>query len=301
MTPGDPVSFSGRRWWPAAVFAVVLALVSVLSAFRAIVVGDLVIGEWGDLALVGSALLVVAIVAIRVDGPPARTLVPTADRAVAGLVAVLVLWVGGSVLLAAVAAGAGWSVRLGIPISHPGRFWPPLVAWIVVTAIPEELLFRGYLQNRLTSDIGGGGGRWRRGVAIALAVAAFVVYHVPSLVEARGLEGLTAVYPHGWWYLVVLGAAWAIAYELTRSLTFVVVAHALFNVRSTGGTGFLIDVGLGSTAAGTTVILVHAIAAIGAAVVLRRWMQQRSIRVSRHPPDAEGEESHSSTGLRQQQ
>jgi membrane protease YdiL (CAAX protease family) len=72
-----------------------------------------------------------------------------------------------------------WSPRLAFSLSRlPGDFWSIALAQFLVVALPEETLFRGYLQTRIEKRFPSRS--WHRvpiGWAIPLTSAAFAVGH----------------------------------------------------------------------------------------------------------------------------
>lgn len=106
---------------------------------------------------------------------------------------------------------------------------PPAMSWglvelifvqVVVVAIPEELFFRGFLQNKLERALPpkrrllGGGVGW----ALLLSSALFAVIHLATGLDPRRLAVFFPALLFGWMRSV------------TGSITAPVIAHALSNV-----------------------------------------------------------------------
>ena len=116
----------------------------------------------------------------------------------------------------AVAATLAFAV-MGIPIGLATEFlqWNPRVDWIRVavapvaiylaTAIPEEFLFRGLIQNALERAIG------RAGLPLASVIFGFA--HLPDLRYV--LLATLAGFAYGW------------VYSRTRRITAAAITHAL--------------------------------------------------------------------------
>jgi len=92
-----------------------------------------------------------------------------------------------------------------------------LVVW-TAAAIAEELLFRGFLMNRLAQLFGGGHGAW---IAAALAQGALFG-------AAHAYQG-----PAGMWLTGIMGCAFGLAFlAVGRSLVPLIVAHGTIDTLS---------------------------------------------------------------------
>ncbi len=95
-----------------------------------------------------------------------------------------------------------------------GVAWLELAVVFVPAAVHEEIVFRGYLFQRIRS--------WNRSVAIGLTSAVFALLHARN-------EGITAIALTN---LVLAGVLLALAYERYRRLWFPIGIHLGWNVLS---------------------------------------------------------------------
>ncbi|MFC7081093.1 type II CAAX prenyl endopeptidase Rce1 family protein [Halorussus caseinilyticus] len=102
-----------------------------------------------------------------------------------------------------------------------------LLSSLLFTAIPEELVFRAYLQQKFTALADG---ETRRTVATGVAVAAvlFALFHLPRwfLGSGHGVGTALAVRLLG---LTLMGIAYGVVYALTGNLWLVALFHATMN------------------------------------------------------------------------
>lgn len=126
---------------------------------------------------------------------------------------------------------------------HPdtlGYQWsvPPLEAifvfvfMFIVAGIVEELVFRGYLQNKLIAMIPGAS--WSRiAFGIAIASVLFSAYHIPRVMFDGPPGTMTAES-----YLLLLfvnGIGFGLLYEFTQNLYVPITVHAAGNMPGTAG------------------------------------------------------------------
>ncbi len=132
--------------------------------------------------------------------------------------------------------GLGLIVNLGRSSEIRTAFaaHPPLEAWaragiglsltFLQAGLPEEIVYRGLLQTRLEAT-------WGRATAIAVSVALFVAWHLPTrFLLAHGVEGeagnavsvlLGTGAPVG-----IVGLVLALAWDRHRNLPALIAAHA---------------------------------------------------------------------------
>ena len=151
------------------------------------------------------------------------------DRAsvIPGVVPVLLIWAGvngaGLVLLL-----AGQSGRIGLPPELSPVLWLVLaLSQLVFVGIAEEFAFRGYLQNRVIAQVGGGETRLRVFTGIVVAAALFSIWHVPQRVFVQGLAAPDLL--PSLVIIAVYGTILGVIYELTRNVVFVGVLHGTLN------------------------------------------------------------------------
>lgn len=195
-------------------FARADALVAPILLFLCIYVGCLMVLAWARFPFVQwSGLLSVAIASVALvvffergrwsiglGGPPGRAIEEVAKGALFG-----------AVLIGACAAIVAWTT----PIEHArGRGFPflELVAVFVPAAVHEELLFRGYVFQKLLA--------WRRGFAMFTIAAVFAALHLGN--AAVSWLGLFNIFLGG----VLLG----LAYERFMRLWFPIGLHLAWNV-----------------------------------------------------------------------
>ncbi|MXR50807.1 CPBP family intramembrane metalloprotease [Halovenus sp. WSH3] len=140
-----------------------------------------------------------------------------------GFGAFIAVWVGLNVVGVglALASGNPWGADLLTSVSVGA------LAATMSYAFIEELVFRGYLQGKVRSVLGGNSWLSRAGAVVTAGVL-FALAHVPRiLVEGGYVSGVSVVGT-----LVVLtlsGAGFGIVYELTENLYFVGLLHGLGN------------------------------------------------------------------------
>lgn len=220
----DLPSFDGGPLVPVATYLLILIA---LSGFAVISSGHSpppVLGiAWGVfLAVVAVTAFVVEDVAPRSVLSSARSLVP----AVGVLVAFWTLYnfVAYGLALAGV---HGFETAPSRVAGQPVLYLAVLGSSLLFTAIPEELVFRGYLQSKFVSLAGGG---TRRAVAtgVGLTAVLFALFHLPRwfLMLGHGVSPALGVRLAG---LMLAGLAYGTLYALTRNLWLVGLAHATMN------------------------------------------------------------------------
>lgn len=204
-----------------------LLILGVLSGLTLISTGESpspILGmAWGVfLILVGFAALTVEGVSPRSLLPPTRSLVPV-------LGVLITFWA----LYNLVAYGlalfgvSGFDIASSRVVAHPLPYLAALGSSLVFTAIPEELVFRAYLQSKAVALTEG---NVRRAVAIGVAVGAFLFafFHLPRwfLMSNHGIGPALAGHLLG---LTLAGLAYGLVYAVTRNLWLVALFHATMN------------------------------------------------------------------------
>ncbi|WP_058826115.1 CPBP family intramembrane glutamic endopeptidase [Haloferax sp. Q22] len=204
-----------------------LLVVTVLSGF-------LLVAPHGSptplLGLAWSGVLVaLAVGALRLEGVAVRTLLP-APRALGAAVAVVAaFWVLYNLVAAGLATVGvvGFDPVLSRVVAHPGPYLVALLSSLVLTALPEELLFRGYLQQKAISLLGGDSRRAVLG-GVAAVAALFAAFHLPQWFITSG-HGVSIALGGRLFGLFLAGLAYGGVYALTGNLWLVALFHATMN------------------------------------------------------------------------
>lgn len=216
--------FDGGPLVPVATYLLTIGVLSGLVAFSPGASPPPVLGmAWGGfLVLLTVATLRVETVRLRPLLPPRRTLVP-----VVGVVAAF--WALYNLVAVALALGSapGFEATLSRTATHPLLYLGALLSSLLFTAIPEELLFRTYLQQKFTSLAGGA---TRRGALSGIGIVAvlFALFHLPRWFLASG-HGVGTPLAGRFLGLALMGLAYGSVYALTGNLWLVALFHASMN------------------------------------------------------------------------
>lgn len=241
--PGRDADAGGR--WPPTFDGGLSTVAGFLLAFAGLVaVSNLLFVRVGGTGPVaeglwdvpsGVAQLAVGLAVLRYEGVAladiglARRLVAPALAATAAVVVLANAAVAGLVLASGEALSVGpYAFYRGPPLNYSvAALVATGVSMYAVTGPVEELLFRGYLQNRLADVPGGGHDRVHAAFGILGASVAFSALHVPALVLVRGepLGGVAGTLV----LLAVTGVTFGTVYALTRNLYLVVCLHGIGN------------------------------------------------------------------------
>lgn len=225
-TDSNPPSFERGLALPVVAYLTVIALLSALTVMsgggsRAPLLGMV----WGvGLAALGAGALKAEGVSPRSVLPSVRTLAPVA-------LALVAFWTLYNLVAFGLALGGvtGFDSSLSRVAGHPLPYIGALLSSLLFTAIPEELFFRTYLQQKFVSLAGG---TTRRAVAAGIAIAAvlFALFHLPRwfLASGHGVGVALAVRLFG---LTLAGVAYGLVYALTGNLWLVALFHATMNQR----------------------------------------------------------------------
>lgn len=230
------VSFDGGAWTFLA-FLVLGAILVVADRYAnyvwelgpAIPVVDVHVGS----IVLSLALLGLAVGTLRLEGVSlARIgLAPTLLVPGATIIGGYFLFLNAAAITIAIASGNPETV---------GYQWtvPPAEAvfvfafMFVVAGIVEEVVFRGYLQNRVVA-LWRGDPRVRVAVGLVVASALFSAYHVPRVLTDGAPNGMTSS-----GYLLLLfvnGLGFGLLYEFTQNLYVPITVHAAGNMPGTAG------------------------------------------------------------------
>jgi len=170
----------------------------------------------------GIALLRVEDASLQDVGLDSRLLAPA-------VVAVGVVVLALNAAVAALVVLGGHDLVLGLaavpePLSTVEAAASALHYWAFV-GVAEELLFRGYLQNKLVAQFGGRESPLARWSGVLAAAVAFALMHLPAIFifgdgDLGGAIGLLVL-------LVLSGVTFGVVYELTRNLWLVAVLHGI--------------------------------------------------------------------------
>lgn len=181
---------------------------SYLATFAALALGHLVPRYWIALASASVATaLTIAVVergrwTVGLAAPPLTTL---RELALGAVIAALIILATDALIVSSTNLR---HVRGG------GFPWGQLLVVFVPAAIHEELLFRGYLFQRLR--------RWSRGAAISISAVLFALLHA----------GNTGATPLAVANLALAGVLLALGYELFERLLVPIGMHLAWNVLS---------------------------------------------------------------------
>jgi membrane protease YdiL (CAAX protease family) len=214
-------------------------LLAVLLAISLLVLGANVAESWllggeastlvGHLTEIPPFALVggIAWLALRREGTGLRDIGASRELLAPALAAFAALVVAVNLAALALALRGGGTPAFGF--IYDGS--PALVAAAVVNTylfngLAEELLTRGYLQNKLVVLLDGVDERVARATGVLGASALFAVLHVPTLLQ----QGVApSAIPLGLLPLLLTGVAFGVIYEVTRNLYLVALLHGIGN------------------------------------------------------------------------
>jgi len=219
-----PPAFNRGLLVPAIAYIVIIALLSGLA---------LISGRGSPPPLLGMAwgvlLVGIGVGAYRLDGVSPRSILPSSQSLFPVLGAIGAFWLLYNLLTYALALGSvpGFATASSKVVAHPVLYLAAFGSSLLFTALPEEFVFRGYLQSKLIAESGGTG---RRAVAIGIGTAAvlFALFHLPRwfLMSVHGVGPALAARLS---VLVLSGLAFGVIYVLTDNLWLVALFHATMN------------------------------------------------------------------------
>lgn len=205
---------------PVVAYLVVVAVLSGLLFVSSTASPPPILGmAWGGL------LAALAVGALAVEGVSPRTLFPSLRSLVSALAVLSAFW--GLYNLAAVGLALGGVAAWSGVAAHPLPYLAALASSFLFTAVPEELFFRGYLQEKCVALAGGDA---RRAIVVGVAVTAvlFALFHLPrwALASGHGVSAALGVRLAG---LTAMGLAYGLVYAMTANLWLVALLHATMN------------------------------------------------------------------------
>ncbi|MGB9951490.1 type II CAAX prenyl endopeptidase Rce1 family protein [Haloarcula sp. Atlit-120R] len=217
-------SFSGGPLIPVATYFLVITVLAGLVTISPGASPPPILGMmWGvGLVALTAGALSIESVSPRSLFPPVRTFGPAI-----GVVAAF--WGLYNLVALALALGgvSGFEASLSRTAAHPLLYLAALFSSLLFTAIPEEFLFRAYLQQKFTRLVGG---TTVRAVlsGIGLAAALFALFHLPRWFLASG-HGVSSALAGRLIGLTLMGLAYGSVYALTGNLWLVALFHASMN------------------------------------------------------------------------
>jgi len=221
-----PPTFERGPLVPVAAYLLVLGVLAALVFVSPAASPPPLLGmAWGVfLVALAAGAFIIEGVSPRAILPSARTLVPVGGILVA-------FWALYNLAAVALALGgaAGFDAAWSRAVAHPLPYHASLFSSLLFTAIPEELFFRSYLQQRFTALAGGDS---RRAVASGVVAVAllFAVFHLPRWFLASG-HGVGPALAGRLAGLTLAGLAFGSIYALTGNLWLVALLHATMNYR----------------------------------------------------------------------
>lgn len=234
----DPPPTFRAGWWPA---------IALVLAFTGWVLISVTVSGWlfGDLSPLEEGLWTIpsGVVQFGIAGAilryervdcPELGLAPRSVRPALAATGAVILVV--NIVAAILGMAAGTGVSFG-----PMEFYltPPFdysVSEVVVTAVAtylftgpvEELAFRGYLQNKVVSQVTAGSPKVRTGIGILAAALAFSLLHIPVYLIVR--EVSIGAFTGTFVLLTASGAMYGVIYAVTRNLYLVMFLHGIGNL-----------------------------------------------------------------------
>jgi len=220
----DPPTFGGGSTVPVATYLLTIVVLSGLVLVSPSASPPPLLGTAWGVFLVALALGASKIEAVDPWSifPSVRTLAPV-------VVTLGAFWAAYNLVAVGLAAGgvSGFEAAPSSVAAHPLRYLAVLFGSVLFTAIPEESLFRAYLQEKFVSLAGG---RSRRAVVTGIGIAAvlFALFHLPRWFLASG-HGIGAALVTRLLGLLLIGLTYGIVYALTGNLWLVALFHATMN------------------------------------------------------------------------
>ena len=177
----------------------------------------------------GVFLILVGLAALTVEGLSPRTHLPSTRSLVPVLGVLITFWALYNLVAygLALSGATGFDIASSRVVAHPLPYLAALGSSLVFTAIPEELVFRAYLQSKAVALAEWDG---RRAVAIGVAVGAvlFALLHLPRwfLMSNHGIGPALGSHLLG---VTLAGLAYGLVYAVTRNLWLVALFHATMN------------------------------------------------------------------------
>ncbi|MCJ0621346.1 type II CAAX prenyl endopeptidase Rce1 family protein (plasmid) [Haloarcula sp. KBTZ06] len=177
----------------------------------------------------GVFLVALTVGALRIETVSPRSLLPPVRTLIPVIGVVIAFWGLYNLVAVALAVGgiSGFDASLSRTAAHPLLYLAALFSSLLFTAIPEELLFRTYLQEKFTR-LAGGTTRCAVLAGIGLVAVLFALFHLPQwfLASGHGVGSALAARLLG---LTLMGLAYGSVYALTGNLWLVALFHASMN------------------------------------------------------------------------
>ncbi|MBX0325857.1 CPBP family intramembrane metalloprotease [Halomicroarcula sp. F13] len=220
----DLPTLKGGAWMPLGIY---LTVIAVLSALLIVFPGDSpppILGmAWGVF------LVVLVVGAFSIEGITPRSLFPSVRTLFPVILVLGAFWGLYNLVAFSLALGgvAGFEATWSRVAAHPVLYLGALLSSLLFTAIPEELVFRSYLQQKCIAIAGG---KTRRAIAAGIVVAAvlFAGFHLPRWFLASG-HGLSPALGGRLFGLTLMGLTYGIVYAISRNLWLVALIHATMN------------------------------------------------------------------------
>jgi membrane protease YdiL (CAAX protease family) len=209
---------------PVAVYFVIISLLSGLA---------LVSGRGSPPPLLGMAwgilLVGIGVGAYKLERVSPRSILPSSRSLFPVLGAVGAFWLLYNLIIYALALGSipGFATTSSQVVAHPVLYFAAFGSSLLFTALPEEFVFRGYLQSKLIAE---SGGTDLRAAATGTGTAAvlFALFHLPRWFLMSG-HGVSPALAARLSVLVMSGLAFGLVYELTDNLWLVTLFHTTMN------------------------------------------------------------------------
>lgn len=220
----DPPTFESGSLVPVATYLLVIAALTVLTVLSPGTSPPPLLGmAWG------AFLVVLAVGALKIEGISPRSVLPSVRTLISAIAVLVAFWAVYNLVAFALALGGvpGFEARWSRAAVHPLLYLLALLGSLLFTALPEELVFRAYLQQKFTALAGG---ETRRAVVSGIVTVAvlFALFHLPRWFLASG-HGVGAALAGRLLGLTLMGLAYGAVYALTRNLLLVVLFHATMN------------------------------------------------------------------------
>lgn len=219
-----PPRFEGGSLVPVATYLLTLAVLSGLLFVSPPGSPPPLLGiSWGVF------LCALAVGAFVIEGVSPRSLLVPPRSFLLAATSVLGFWTAYNLLASGLALAGLHGFELGGSrvSAHPVLYLAAFGSSLLFTAIPEELLFRGYLQAKLIS-LAGGSRRRRIVIGVTAGAVLFAVFHLPrwTLASGHGFGPGLATRLSG---VALAGFAYGLAFLLTRNIWLVALFHATMN------------------------------------------------------------------------
>jgi len=220
----DPPTFERGSLVPVAAYLLIIAVLSGLITISSGHSPPPLLGiVWGIF------LVLLTVGLFRSEGAALTSLLPNRRTTIAAVGCVLGYWVLYNVVAFSLALGgvSGFETTQSRAASHLLPYTAAFASSLLFTAIPEEMFFRSYLQQKFIDLVGG---VTHRAVAIGVGAATvlFALFHLPNWFLASG-HGIGPALASRLLGLAIVGLAYGLVYALTGNLWLVALFHATMN------------------------------------------------------------------------